>query len=563
MTERPWSELEPRSSYFTIRSVKLRVLPFVIGVGALTTSCYSFSLPATSRHHVRKMTGSSLPATTNIYEPVERDGRAIEPVSAQQFALTAIFGVPIWLTLLVPVTALYQAAKAVFAAASPKANDDEKKIVLDSGYKVAESDIIPRPDRKYDVVVLGATGFTGRLAAMHLAKTYGCQNDKVKWAIAGRSKDKLEAVKKSLAEELNIPEIVNIPVLVVDTSVPATMPKLVRDTRAVVTTVGPFRKYGNSVVEFCAKFGTHYADITGETDWGQAMMHQWQSTAQQTGAKIIPFCGHDSVPWDLSVLKLAETLQEDDEDLVSVRIVNEVKSGPSGGTLETLKLALAGNDLPNIGSAEPFRATAKGNHHTESFSDNLPLAMNKLDLPWLNDERSAYGSFFLMAPVNAKVVSWTQALRQGAPLSYSEYAYNPDFKTAFCNYFGLVFFLTAMFNPISAKLLGMVLPSPGQGPSMNQMQNDSYAAIYARGVGTKGSHVESLMYFTKCVGYLETGRMLAESGLALALSEDELKKGGGFFSPAYGLGNTLLDRIVATGTHFTVRRVSAAADADK
>jgi short subunit dehydrogenase-like uncharacterized protein len=506
-------------------------------------------------------THSSQATASNIHAPVEQDGNAIRPVSNQQFALTAVLGVPFWLTVLLPVTVLYQAGKAVVDAVSPKNDESESEINLDSGYKVDQTDIVPRPDRTYDVVVLGATGFTGRLAALHLANTYGCNGDgdNVRWAIAGRSKEKLEAVKQSLADELKNPDILNIPILIVDTSIPATLPRLVRDTRAVVTTVGPFRKYGSSVVEFCAKFGTHYADITGETDWGQTMMNQWQDTAKRSGAKIIHFCGHDSIPWDLSVYKLAQLLQEEkQEDLSSVSCFNELNSKPSGGTLETMKLALTGKGLPDRGQSKAFRATPEGRMHTEKFSANLPFSIQRLELPWLENHpelSAAYGSPFVMSMVNAKVVSWTQALRQGAPLSYSECAASPDFKSAFVSYFGTIAFFTALFNPITAFLLTkFVLLPPGQGPSMNKMTNHSYCSIYAKGVGTGGTKVESLIYFDKCAGYLETARMVTESGLSMALSEDKLtSKGGGFFSPAYGLGDVLLDRLTQTGTKFTVR----------
>jgi hypothetical protein len=160
-----------------------------------------------------------------------------------------------------------------------------------------------------------------------------------------------------------------------------------------------------------------------------------------------------------------------------------------------------------------------------------------------------------MSMVNAKVVNWTQALRKGASLTYTEYALDPDNKTAFCRYFGLVAFFTALLNPITSYLLfKFVLPSPGEGPTMKKMTTESFASIYSEGVGTEGTKVESLMYFPACVGYLETARMLVESGLSMALSEEELPSdGGGFFSPAFGLGNVLLHRLTKTGTYFSVR----------
>jgi short subunit dehydrogenase-like uncharacterized protein len=493
-----------------------------------------------------------------IHAPVERDGNAISPASTQMFALALILGVPFWLGVLIPLMILSQLLKAFITCCS-----EDKEISLDTGNKLEGEIIIPREDRTYDVIILGVTGFTGRLAALHLAMTYGCKGSEkgVKWAIAGRSKEKLEEVKQSLADELENTDILNIPVFVVDTSVPSTLLDMVRDTRVLISMVRPFRKYGNNVVEFCVKFGTHYADTTEETDWAQAMMNQWQDTAKQSGAKIIPFCGCNSIPWDLSALKLAQFLQEQKkEDLSRVRFVDEISSGHSDGTLDSRDLSsmvmvLNGNDVPDIGKAQPFRLTADGDMHSEKFQRSLPFLIRKLKLPWLGEEDQTYGSFGAMSLVNSKVVSWTQALRQGAKLSYTECTTTPDFKTAFVRYFGTIAFVTAVLNPITAFLLyKLVIPSPGEGPSMEKMTTESYAAIYAEGVGTGGSKVESLMYFRECPACIETARMVVESGLSLALSETELpSRGGGFFSPAYGLGNVLLNRLMKTGTHFTVR----------
>ena len=178
---------------------------------------------------------------------------------------------------------------------------------LDSGYIVESTQgILPQTERTYDIVVLGVTGLTGRLAARYLAQTYGvpkrtsnqAKGGAVNWAVAGRSELKVRQVLEELAVELNVPELVTrVEIVVVDTSLPSTLPRLVHDTRVVATTAGPYSLYGSSVVEFCAKFGTHYVDITGETTWVKTMMNQWQSTAQQTGAILVPFCGHDSIPW--------------------------------------------------------------------------------------------------------------------------------------------------------------------------------------------------------------------------------------------------------------------------
>ena len=119
----------------------------------------------------------------------------------------------------------------------------------------------------------------GGLAVRHLAKTYGINKD-VRWAIAGRSQKKLDEVKMALAKELQLDEVLNVDTIVVDTTVSSMLPSLVRDTRVVLTTVGPFYLYGSNVVEYCARYGTHYADTTGEFDWAKDMMKRWQTTAQ-------------------------------------------------------------------------------------------------------------------------------------------------------------------------------------------------------------------------------------------------------------------------------------------
>jgi Saccharopine dehydrogenase NADP binding domain len=241
-------------------------------------------------------------ATTSLlasYSPIEEHSKKVPTVSVATFLLTSAF-IPVWVATVLPLSVAYQIGTAVVRplkkriAASlhpPSAAATTGTARLDSGYAVPPDTIIARPKRKYDVVVLGATGFTGYLAARHLAGTYGTGT--VKWAIAGRSQAKLDAVKARLASELQNPDLLTtLDTILVDTATPSTLPILVRNTRVVATTAGPYALYGNSVVEFCAKFGTHYVDITGEVDWVKAVLCQWQATAQATGAKLIPFCGH-------------------------------------------------------------------------------------------------------------------------------------------------------------------------------------------------------------------------------------------------------------------------------
>lgn len=235
---------------------------------------------------------------STLISPMEQHGKQTPRVPTTTF-LAAVGFLPVWAVTVVPLTVCYQIGKKIVSTLAPS-SPPEPVPSLDSGYIVDEKSIIPRPDRKYDIVILGVTGFTGRLAALHLAKTYGVAaasgdpKKTVKWAVAGRNESKLRQVMKELAVECNNPAIgTDIDTIVVDTSVPSSMPKLVEQTRCVATTAGPYTLYGNAVVEFCAKYGTHYVDITGEIDWIRHMIVQWQSTAQHTGAILVPFCGHE------------------------------------------------------------------------------------------------------------------------------------------------------------------------------------------------------------------------------------------------------------------------------
>lgn len=480
--------------------------------------------------------------------PSPAEDRQRFQVSTATFLATAAM-IPPWMVTVLPMSILYQLATRPFRSAPPPPQ-------LDSGYVVTEA-VIPREKRTYDMVVLGATGFTGRLAVLHLAQTYGTS---VRWAVAGRSEQKLKAVLKEVGEQTGV-DLSSIDIIVVDTSVPATMPNLVRDARCVATTVGPYALYGHSVVEFCAKWGTHYVDITGEVDWVKTMMMQWQETAQKTGAQIISFCGHDSIPWDLSVLKMKERLQRECNDkLQTVTFWDEMMGGAPGGTIATMFAFIEGRAVkaPRAEFDPLLRLPDGSRSEYETTLDRVPFVGRSMS-PWMNRLRQRWATPFIMAAVNGSVVRWSHALgRQGSKsLLYKEMAVYDDFKTAFVAQVATVMGISAMLNPFTSSLLRKyVLPKTGEGPSMDSMVNDHFTCIYGEGIGEKGNRVETVMYFDKNVGCLETSRMLVESGLCLAKQEMELPtQSGGFWTPATALGDVLLDRMIETGTTFDSRMI--------
>jgi short subunit dehydrogenase-like uncharacterized protein len=234
----------------------------------------------------------------------------------------------------------------------------------------------------------------------------------------------------------------------------------------------------------------------------------------------------------------------------------ESKSAPSGGTFETILMGASGV-VPSAPGEDPFRYRADGIKHVNVFQANLKLHPSRITKPW--DQEQTWGSPFFMSIINQDVISWSQALRGGMPLKYSEVSVNPDLKTAVTGYMQLVLFLTAILNPVTRSMLAkFALPKPGEGPSMEDMESNSFLTVTTKGTGAAGTLAEAVMYFPRDAGYLDTARMLVESGLCMALDEDYLPvSGGGFFSPGFCLGDILLGRLTSTGTLFSSRITKA------
>eukprot|EP00527_Entomoneis_sp_CCMP2396_P001645 CAMPEP_0198147812 /NCGR_PEP_ID=MMETSP1443-20131203/37910_1 /TAXON_ID=186043 /ORGANISM="Entomoneis sp., Strain CCMP2396" /LENGTH=494 /DNA_ID=CAMNT_0043812299 /DNA_START=71 /DNA_END=1552 /DNA_ORIENTATION=- len=470
--------------------------------------------------------------------------------SLTAFGATAVM-LPIVSATVLPLSVAYQTGKFVAKKITGADNDHTGTLSLDSGYVVQDSQRIPREKRTYDIVVLGATGFTGGLAARHLAEKYGVNGEKIKWAIAGRSQQKLDQFKQQLAKDLGNNDILKIPTMLVDTSVPSTLPQLVSDTRTVATTAGPYCIYGSSVVEFCAKFGTHYVDITGEVDWVRAMLSKWQTTAQETGARLVPFCGHDSIPWDMLTMKMQEEFAKKfpKDEMESVIFWDQIKGTPPGGTIATAQLAIQGKSGVSApkDAFDPFLRLSDGSKSEYKGIMDLPSFIESSKSPW-DSQQKRWTMPFLMASINGKVVHWSHALRQSGSkqLKYTEIQVLPNFRTAFVTFFSQVMMGMMMFNPITNSLLQKyVLPQAGQGPKMSSMQNKHYLYVTGEGIGKAGNRVQAAMYFSKDVGCLETARMMVEAGLCLAQEEGKLlASSGGFWTPSTAMGDLLLDRIL-------------------
>ena len=395
----------------------------------------------------------------------------------------------------------------------------------------------------YDLVLYGATGFTGRLAVAYVATQYPT----MKFAIAGRREEALKKVKVELGNA-------NVGILVADSANKEALSKMVSRAKVVATTAGPFSRYGTLLVETCAELGVDYVDITGETNWVREMIAKYDDTARKTGARIVNLCGHDSVPWDLSTLLLANKLKEGGEDLDRIDFYDDIKSAPSGGTLETALGIMfgtdgKGNNFPNSkalgydallklpdSSPSEFKFKARNVGYTVEFP-------KKRALP--------YRSFFFMAAVNANTVKRSNAINgYGPAVRYTEGTSFPSLCAAVMFVLGYVVYGICIYiAPLRWLMRKFYLPKPGEGPS-DKFMDAGYLHVTGVAKGTKGTVAKSTMSFNVDPGYKDTARMVVESALSLSLDGHKITSGGGVLTPATCQKEVLLERLLATGTSF-------------
>eukprot|EP00981_Chlorochromonas_danica_P011248 scaffold3825_cov179-Ochromonas_danica.AAC.5 len=507
-------------------------------------------------------------------DPRIRDKKSL-PLSdnLQTLPLFAAFvGVvtPAYLLLLLPLTALTQLVGGLTTFLLPKAIgkaeakhavvEDPKVLVQGIQKKASDSE-----GRIYDIVLFGATGFTGKLAAIYIAKQYKDSN--LRWAIAGRRLSALKAIQAELAQYDK--KCATLPIILADSFDEKSLDDLTSQTKVVITTAGPFDKYGSSLVKSCVckcytslpcllswpdnaflyvVHGTHYCDITGETDWVRKMIDQYDDVARVSGSRIVHFCGHDCVPWDLATLDCAKALLKKGEHLTEISVYDEVNTGPSGGTIATVFHILNHRErVKTLLGFDPLLKTISGEKATSRF-----VAANPLFLGYSKEHGGCFTTPFPMAMVMANCVRRSHVLNQYSDkLIYREAAVQPSFMAAYVQYVGLLIFGTALFFPPLRFLLQKILPEPGQGPSEKDM-DAGYLHITAYGRGDGGSRVKATFYFPTDPGYRDTGRMLVESGLVLALEGEKVKVGGGVWTPAACQGELLRDRLLATGSALTV-----------
>ncbi len=406
---------------------------------------------------------------------------------------------------------------------------------------------VTEPAREHDVVLFGATGFVGRLVAGYLAEA---APPGLRVALAGRSRERLAAVAAELPAAGR-----HWPLLEADTGDPASLTRLAESTRVLVTTVGPYARYGLPVVEACARAGTHYADLTGEVLFVREAIDRCDAVARETGARLVHAAGYDSIPSDLSVYLLAERARADGAGgLTDVRLVASARGGVSGGTIDSMRAQIEAmatdRDLRRV-IADPYalspdRATEPG---TRQPPDAAPPAL-AADGRWTAP--------FVMAPFNTRIVRRSNALQQwayGRGMRYGEAMSAGRGLTGALTAAGITTGLAAglgalAFAPTRA-LLDRVLPAPGSGPSEAAREKGFFRMVVDADTES-GRHYRATASGPGDPGYKATSVMLGEVALGLALDGDRLPDRAGSLTPATALGDVLVERLRAAGHTYEV-----------
>ena len=417
----------------------------------------------------------------------------------------------------------------------------------------------PRPleDRPFDVVLFGATGFTGKLAAEYVAAH--AQDYGVRWAIAGRSREKLEAVRRDLAAKEEA--LADLPILVADSHDVAALDRLVPQTRVVCTTVGPYAKYGLDLARACARHGTSYCDLTGEPNFVRTVIDECHDVARRTRARLVTCAGYDSIPSDLGAHMAWDHAQRTHgEGLSWVKIfTGRTRGAASGGTVASLlgimEAAKQSRDVRRLLLDPHGLDPERGKAPRDPFEDDQRGVRFDEDL-------GRWTAPFVMASINARIVRRSHALLREEGGGYGQrFRYNEAMSFA-RGPRGLVtaslvtaalgsFFAAAAFPPTRTILERMVLPAPGEGPSREAIEN-GYFEMHVLAKTESGKRLRGRIAGTRDPGYGETAKMLAETAMCLAKDGARLAPRFGVLTPATAMGMRLVERLRNAGMTFDI-----------
>jgi short subunit dehydrogenase-like uncharacterized protein len=403
--------------------------------------------------------------------------------------------------------------------------------------------------KQYDVVIFGATSFVGQILCRYLLNEYGAGDGtdtkrngrSLSWAIAGRSRSKLAALLK----DLDAPALA---IIEADAADEAALNALCAQTRVVVSTVGPYALYGETLMRVCAQTGTDYCDLTGEPAWVRRMIAQYADAAAKSGARIINCCGFDSIPSDLGVWFLQQqSLLHYGEPCVTVKMgVKAMRGAASGGTVASMV-----NAVKEATQNKELRRELVNPYSLCMMEAKPTIRQTNIKSPVFDADFNAWAAPFVMAAINVRIVLRSNAL--------SGFAYTEKFKyheamlmgTGFKGRYkatalsaGLGGFVTAAAIPPTRWVMEkFILPAPGEGPSPAAQEKGFYDFRFI-GHTADGRDLKVKVTGDRDPGYGSTAKILGEAAACLALDVPKNKLGGGFWTPSHALGQPLLDRLV-------------------
>ncbi len=372
---------------------------------------------------------------------------------------------------------------------------------------------------KYDFVIYGATGFTGKLVVEYAINQY-INNNEISWAIAGRNNEKLEHVQK----KYNLPS--NIEKIIVDSNDQNSIDEMVSQTKCVLTTVGPYQLYGEKIIKTCISTGTDYVDLCGEPGFMHKIISECSAEAKETGARIVFSCGFDSIPFDLGVLFVQEEVMSKlNKYAPSVRgRVRDMNGEFSGGTAASMKATMTAlqSDPELINILVNPHALCEGMQGVQQDDDSKPVYDEELDT-WVAP--------FFMAPINTKNIHRSNKLMNhiyGENFKYNEMwiqGTGEEGKAA-------AEFISTM-NPLGDA------PEPGDGPSRESRENGNYDVLFCADVD--GETIKASVSGDMDPGYGSTSKMITESAVCLVKDCENLA--GGIYTPAASMGKKLIKRL--------------------
>jgi short subunit dehydrogenase-like uncharacterized protein len=399
---------------------------------------------------------------------------------------------------------------------------------------------MPTTANRLDIIIYGATGFTGQLAVEYLRNSY----PSLRFGIAGRNKAKLEQIAPGFPEDR---------IIIANSDDMASIDIMTSKAKVLLTFAGPYAKYGSSVVDSCIRSKTHYCDITGEVPWIRKMIDAYDTQAKGVGIKIVNCCGFDSVPSDAGNFFIIQNLQKRGiEPLEVCMIMGDSKGGASGGTIASAFNVVASSTLAELKAlADPFFICPRDTVSGKVIVHPDPRKSADCKSPGYDSIFNTYTAPWLMQAINTRVVNRSNALNGINSVYYERLAVKGPIVAALISLVMPIVGILIFFS-WTRNLLMIFLPKPSEGPSFEERENGFFRMkFWGKGKDASGREVVvkgALDAFEGDPGYKQTAKMACET--ALCLLDKNINKKSGIMTPVVATDGLLIDRLNKVGVKF-------------